>query len=93
MSTLLPPKKSRSMNAMSSYTTENMNDFLSQSVKLHDKIVQCLDSIRNYYVLTDEMLAQIKTFDDNTKMMIIEEYNKMFAVLNTMMTDIDIDKK
>jgi hypothetical protein len=44
-------------------------------------------------VLTDEMLSQIKTFDDNTKMMIIEEYNKMFAVLNTMVTDIDTDKK
>lgn len=84
----IPPRKSRSMNAINSYTTENINAVLSQSLHLHDKITQCFDYIHNYYVLTDEMLTQIKSFDDNTKMMLILEYNKMVASLNTIICDI-----
>ena len=73
------------MNAMSNYNSENMQKLFKESIQQSDKIIQCLDCIRNYYVLSDEMLENIRKMDDTTKMTIIEQYNKMFASLHVIM--------
>jgi hypothetical protein len=80
-----PPKKSLSMNSISNYTTENMQKLFKESIQQSDKIIECLDCIRNYYVLSDEMLENIRKMDDTIKMTIIQQYNKMFASLHVIM--------
>ena len=83
-----PHKKSLSMNAITNYTSENMQKVFKDSVHQSDKIIECLDHIRNYYVLSDGMIENIQNFDDNTKMTIIQQYNKMFASLHLIMENI-----
>jgi hypothetical protein len=82
---IVHPKKSLSMNAIENYTSENMQKIFKESIEKNDKIIQCLDYIRNYYELSDKMIENIRTFDDNTKMAIIQEYNKMFSLLHIIM--------
>jgi hypothetical protein len=65
--------------------SENMQKIFKESLEKSDKIIQCLDYIRNYYALSDKMIENIRTFDDNTKMTIIQEYNKMFSLLHIIM--------
>jgi hypothetical protein len=82
---IIPHKKSLSMNVITNYTTENMQKLFKESIEQSDKIIQCLDHIRNYNVLSDDIINHIRTFDDNTKFAIIQEYNKMFASLHVIM--------
>ena len=48
-------------------------------------LVHYLHNIRNYKVLSNEMLDNINHFDNESKMRIIEEYNNLITSLNSSM--------
>ena len=44
-----------------------------------------IDYIRNYKEFTEEMLEIISSFDDNSKMTIIKEYNNVIKAVNILL--------
>jgi hypothetical protein len=65
-----------------SFSTENMEEFIKNCNSQKELIPLYLDHIRNGRELTEEMLENIKNFDNSSKMRIIIEYNnciKIFA--------------
>lgn len=48
-------------------------------------LIYYLHNIRNYKVLSNEMLNNINNFDNESKMRIIEEYNNLIISLNSSM--------
>jgi hypothetical protein len=48
-------------------------------------LVFYIDYIRNYKELTEEMMENIKRFDDNSKMLLIKEYNIVIKTVNSLL--------
>ena len=67
-----------------SYSTEEINKIIIQTQKHADLLVYYIDYIRNYRELTEEMMENIKKFDDNSKMLLIKEYNIVIKTVNSL---------
>jgi len=55
----------------------------------NDLLIYYLDNIRNYKALNDEMLNNISSFDEESKMKIIITYNN---IIETLQQTITLDK-
>ena len=67
------------------YRTEEINKIILQTKKHTDLLVFYIDYIRNYKELTEEMMENIRKFDDNSKMVLIEEYNIVMKTVNNLL--------
>ena len=67
------------------YRTEEINKIILQTQKHTDLLVFYIDYIRNYKELTEEMMENIKKFDDNSKMLLIKEYNIVIKSVNSLL--------
>jgi len=67
------------------YRTEEINKIILQTQKHTDLLVFYIDYIRNYKELTEEMMENIKRFDDNSKMLLIKEYNIVIKSVNSLL--------
>lgn len=77
------PRRSVSLGN-GSYSTEEINKIIIQTQKHTDLLVYYIDYIRNYRELTEEMMENIKKFDDNSKMLLIKEYNIVIKAVNSL---------
>jgi hypothetical protein len=59
-----------------SFSTENMEEFIKNCNSQKELLPLYLDKVRNGYIFTEEMLENIRNFDDKSKMKIIAEYNR-----------------
>ena len=80
---LKQPRRSVSLGS-GSYSTEEINKIIIQTQKHADLLVYYIDYIRNYRELTEEMMENIKKFDDNSKMLLIKEYNIVIKTVNSL---------
>lgn len=71
-----------------SYRSEEMDKIISQAKENAELLIYYIDYIRNYKVLTDEMIHKIKKFDDNSKMKLIIEYNEVMKAVNDLLVSI-----
>lgn len=67
------------------YTIEKMKLVICKTKTQEDLLIYYLGYIRNYKEFPEEMLKSISTFDDNGKMRIIKEYNKVIKTLNLIL--------
>ena len=67
------------------YRTEEINKIIKQAQNQNDLMVFYIDFIRNYKPLTEDMIKNIKTLDDNSKMLLITEYNIAIKALNYLL--------
>ncbi len=79
------PRRPISLWGLQNYTTEEINKCISQTQKHNDLLIFYIDYTRNYKELTEEMLEKIKNFDDNSKMIIIKEYNNVIKLVNILL--------
>lgn len=63
-----------------SFSTENMEEFIKKCNSQQELLPLYLDHIRNGRELTEEMLENIRNFDNSSKMKIIIEYNKCIKI-------------
>ena len=70
-----------------SYNSEEINNLILETNKHSNLLFFYLYYIRNYKELTYEMLEKIVHFDDNHKMIIIKEYNKVIKSLHSILLD------
>jgi len=73
------------MSLRRSYTTEEINKEILQTQNHTDLLVFYIDYIRNYKELTEEMMENIKRFNDDSKMLLIIEYNKVIKAVNSLL--------
>jgi len=78
------PRRSISLGG-GGYRTEEINKIILQTQKHTDLLVFYIDYIRNYKELTEEMMENIKRFDDNSKMLLIKEYNIAIKAVNCLL--------
>jgi len=78
-------KKTRRSISLGGYKTEEINKIILQTQKHTDLLIFYIDHIRNYKELTEEMLENIKKFDDNSKMLLINEYNIVIKSVNILL--------
>lgn len=78
------PRRSISLGG-GGYRTEEINKIILQTQKHADLLVFYIDYIRNYKELTEEMMENIKRFDDNSKMLLIKEYNIVIKSVNSLL--------
>jgi fructose-1,6-bisphosphatase len=64
------------------YTTEEINQIIDETKNHIELLFYYLDMIRNYREFSEEMIENIKNFDDNSKMILIIEYNKVITPLH-----------
>lgn len=79
---LKQPRRSVSLGS-GSYSTEEINKIIIQTQKHADLLVCYINYIRNYRELK-EMMENIKKFDDNSKMLLIKEYNIVIKTVNSL---------
>jgi len=70
---------------LGSYRYEEINKILLNAQNNADFLILYIDHIRNYIELTDKMMENIKHFDDESKMLLIKEYNKVIKVINNLL--------
>ena len=58
------------------------NNIKDDNYTNNNLLIQYLYNIRNYKLLSDEMLDNINNFDNESKMKIIKEYNNLMISLN-----------
>jgi len=73
------------MSLRRSYTTEEINKEILQTQNHTDLLVFYIDYIRNYKELTKEMMENIKRFNDDSKMLLIIEYNTVIKAVNSLL--------
>jgi len=73
------------MSLRRSYTTEEINKEILQTQNHTYLLVFYIDYIRNYKDLTEEMMENIKRFNDDSKMLLIIEYNKVIKAVNSLL--------
>jgi hypothetical protein len=74
-----------STSFLAKYNDEEINKILLQIQNHADLLTFYLYFIRNNKELTKEMIENIEKFDDNSKMLIIQEYNNaMKAIVNLL---------
>lgn len=81
------PKRSVSLSVEGQYRIENINKIIYQTKKHTELLVYYLDYIRNYKELTEEMIENIISFDDNSKMILIKEYNIAIKSVNSLLSN------
>jgi hypothetical protein len=59
-----------------SFTAENIEEFIKKCKSQEELLPLYLDKVRNGYIFTEEMLENIRNFDEKGKMKIIAEYNR-----------------
>lgn len=69
------PKCSMSMVDVGSYRTEYINRIMLETINQDELLIYYLDYIRNYKILDETMIENIKNFSDDNKMFIIREFN------------------
>jgi hypothetical protein len=74
-----------SMSLRMSYTPEEINKKILQTQNHTDLLVFYIDYIRNYKELTEEMMENIKKFNDDSKMLLIIEYNIVIKAVNSLL--------
>jgi len=74
-----------SMTLRRSYKTEEINKKMLQTQNHTDLLVFYIDYIRNYKELTEEMMENIKKFNDDSKMLLIIEYNIVIKAVNSLL--------
>ena len=67
------------------YTTEEINKKILQTQNHNDLLVFYIDYIRNYKKLTEEMMENIKKFNDDSKMLLIIEYNIVIKAVTSLL--------
>jgi hypothetical protein len=70
---------------LGSYTCEDIKKIISQTKAHAELMIFYIDYIRNYKELTEGMLENIKNFDDNSKMILIIEYNTVIKALKNLL--------
>jgi GTPase Era involved in 16S rRNA processing len=78
------PRRSISLGG-GGYRSEELNKIILQTQNQTDLLVFYIDYIRNYKELTEEMMENIKRFDDNSKMLLIKEYNIVIKSVNSLL--------
>jgi len=68
-----------------SYQSDDFEKEMKHSKNENDILVYCIDYIRNYRELTDDMLKKIEKLDDKRKMIIIKEYNRVTKALTDVL--------
>jgi hypothetical protein len=68
-----------SMIDVGRYRTENINRIMLETTNQDELLIYYLDYIRNYKVLDDTMIKNIKDFSDYNKMFIIQEFNNVMG--------------
>jgi hypothetical protein len=83
-------KKSKSSNNIleGKYRIENINNIIIETKNKKDLFIYYIDYIRNYREFTEEMIENIKYFDDNSKFLLIKEYNNIIKSLNLYFNNI-----
>lgn len=66
------------------YTTEEINQIIDETKNHMELLFYYLDMVRNYRELSEEMIENIKDFDDNSKIILIIEYNKVIKEVNIL---------
>jgi len=67
------------------YRSEELNKIILQTQNQTDLLVFYICYIRNYKELTEEMMENIKRFDNNSKMLLIKEYNIVIKSVNSLL--------
>ena len=79
-------KKTRNSTSLyGRYTTEEINKKILKTQNHTDLLVFYIDYIRNYKELTEEMMENIKKFNDDSKMLLIIEYNIVIKAVNSLL--------
>jgi len=78
------PRRSVSLGG-GTYRSEEINKIIIQTQEHNDLLVFYIDYIRNYRELTEEMMENIQKFDDNSKMLLIKEYNIVIKMVNGLL--------
>lgn len=68
-----------------SYQYDDFEKEMQQSKNENDILVYCIDYIRNYRELTDDMLKKIEKLDNKHKFIIIKEYNRVTKALTEIL--------
>ena len=80
-------KHSVSLAGEGEYRIENINKIIYQTKKHSELLIYYLDYIRNYKELTEEMIENITRFDDNSKIILIKEYNIAIKSVNSLLSN------
>jgi hypothetical protein len=72
------------------FKKKNIDEYFNESNDNNDLLVYYLKNIRNYKALNDEMLNNISSFDEESKMKIIRTYNN---IIETLQQTISLDEK
>ena len=68
------------------YTPEEICKILDKTMDQQDLLIYYVDQIRNYNELTDDMLKIIENFDNDSKMILIKEYNKIISTIKDVVS-------
>jgi len=79
------PKRSVNLGSVRSYRTEYINEMIAQTQEDTELLMYFIYYIRNYNALSDEMMETIKQLDDNSKMLLIIEYNTAIKTVNILL--------
>ena len=74
--------KHRISDLISNYTTTTTKTKTTTKISNHPLLHSYVNHIRNYRELSAEMLNDITEMDDNSKMIFIQEYNKIIESLH-----------
>ena len=73
--------------SLGNYTTEEIANIMTKAQKTSDTLMLYLDHIRNFRELPEDMLEKIELLDENSKMIIIKEYNRVIRYINFLLED------
>ncbi len=71
----------RSSFNLINYDKNSIDKYFYNNDNNNDLLLYYLNSIKNFEVLNDEMINNIKNFDEDSKMKIIVEYNNLIELL------------
>jgi len=78
-------KPTRSLSLGGRFRTEEINKIISKTQNYSDLLIFYIDYIRNYKELSEENIKNIKNFDDDSKMLLIKEYNIAIKAVNSLL--------
>jgi hypothetical protein len=76
-------RNSLNLGIINSLNQEELNKLFNDTKDNNNLLIHYLNNIRNYRVLSDEMLDNINNFDNDAKMTIIRNYNNLITSLNS----------
>ena len=79
------PRRSVSLGGGGKYRTEDIKQIIAQSRKHTELLMYYIDHIRNYKELSENMMENVKQFDDNSKMKLIQEYNNVIVAITELL--------